>query len=610
MADQSTGTFSGWPADDSEFSRRVAQYLESGLSAEELKQFNDELRADESKRNAFSALCLTRAGLIEQLIEQAEFRKADDAAKLDQARSLTGGPPDLNDVVVAPALILEDEPEPDSHGLPLVGPSAMTPASLPRRKWKTLAIAAAILLPITATGLIRLMTGSMSNPSAVTVSIGDTVLNRSAVPQHPESTQCRLAVAIDAVWTMPEDASLAAPNEISTGPHSLKAGTIQLNLGTGVKVAIEAPAEFDILSDSKLELTRGKICAAVDHGGTGLTVATPDMTAVDLGTEFAMDVTAINGSHLEVLKGSVRAETSPATGDTVAQTLSANQAVLVMPASGRIQADISRPLSFVRPAELSNISSAGQSAYQRWKSFSQTLCHDPALTAYYTFDNQSEAPQKLINRAISTAGANDGTMGDSAGDAAPVWTKGRWPEKSALEFGQNKASAVTIQGDRGVIPENAITLGVWLKRTEVTKPVHLINGNENIDTAFNLSLLGTAGKPAMRLSPSVAYFTWATKDVRSTPSLPDASRWYFLTVTAQASGGTQFYLNGQLFSSVMNAPGKVRPVQTLVLGRSVPENRGADPRDIFHGIVDELMIFDRTLSPEEIAHIYAAGKPE
>jgi hypothetical protein len=78
-------------------------------------------------------------------------------------------------------------------------------------------------------------------------------------------------------------------------------------------------------------------------------------------------------------------------------------------------------------------------------------------------------------------------------------------------------------------------------------------------------------------------------------------------VTADLKGPTNFYVDGNLICSTPSKGPPVATLEQLTLGAPVHGNTDADDRDIFRGSIDEMMIFRRVLSADEILRIYRAG---
>jgi hypothetical protein len=598
------------PAGDAPFHLTIVRYLEGQLSSSELVEFNSQLRTDAASRQAFVELCLIRAGLIEELKGRGEF-----AGTLDwwtDAQDDSAGPHDLGETMVVPVLSpLADEVADDSEIFP---PTIVLPVQPENtrgrmRIWATAAIA---LLALTAGLIIWASSGRVtSSPivSPVAVLSPQSKIIAANQPVTAPKSLGNLAMTVDAQWGAGTKLEIGSPLGPTPGQLTLLKGIAQFKLYNGTALVIQGPAQFTFQTETTIYLYQGKLSAELPHNGlAALTVITPDMRAVDLGTEFGVDVASQKRTHLEVFSGHVRAEVPQASGAPVARTLAANQAVVTLAGSNTLQSTIPTPLVFVRPAEMTALAQASLTPYDRWKSFSETLRLDPDMVAYYPFDNQAESPQKLINRALATAGQHDGIFGNgNARTQVPQWATGRWTAKGALLFGQNGSSAVAFQKPQSIVSSPAITLGAWIKRTELLHPVHFINGTIADRTRFNIDLLGNSDKLALRLKSRTAYFTWSDRDVPSTASLPADSQWCFLAITGTVNGETRFYVNGELVSSTSGNRSDAPSLEKLVLGAPVDSNKDADHSDLFRGVIDELMIFRRALSPEEILRVYKAG---
>ena len=89
---------------------------------------------------------------------------------------------------------------------------------------------------------------------------------------------------------------------------------------------------------------------------------------------------------------------------------------------------------------------------------------------------------------------------------------------------------------------------------------------------------------------------------------PQSGQWYHLAVTHDNKEAA-FYVNGRLFERKAY---KIRPepvAAEVVIGAMKIQGQYELPAGDFDGIVDELMIFDRCLSDDEIQRIYEAGRP-
>ena len=91
------------------------------------------------------------------------------------------------------------------------------------------------------------------------------------------------------------------------GRGSITAGQAQLRLNTGVAIAIQGDAEFEVLADTKrFHLTHGRMRVRVPHEAVGFTVLAAGHDIVDLGTEFGVSVDENSAIEIHVFEGAVR----------------------------------------------------------------------------------------------------------------------------------------------------------------------------------------------------------------------------------------------------------------------------------------------------------------
>ena len=100
----------------------------------------------------------------------------------------------------------------------------------------------------------------------------------------------------------------------------LVSGLAEITFASGAKLVLSAPVQFAIVSGTKAELQVGKLTARVPHRVAGFTIGTPAGNVVDLGTEFGVEVTPDRKLDVQVFVGQVKvaAPTDAAGGATAA----------------------------------------------------------------------------------------------------------------------------------------------------------------------------------------------------------------------------------------------------------------------------------------------------
>lgn len=502
----------------------------------------------------------------------------------------------LNDAMILPAI--RDDSGNDDSPEPLIAPKVQpfqvgersAPKLRIRRVWF---LAASLLLAATVI-------------AAITYAV---LRNRSQNMELATLTQ-----TLEARWddtTGQWNAGDVLPSERKL---SLKSGWAELSYPNGVELTIEGPARFSVNRGHVLWLDSGKLAAVVPETGHGFTVRTASATVVDLGTEFGVATYDDGRSDVQVFRGRV----------TVAATISANrQPAATAPVeltegdARRISADGAvAPVqlaesTFVRPQMFAAwVKADSATPYERWKAFSERMRRDPTLIAYYTFENHDFAPDRLVN--YSTAGsALDGVLGGGDSAAVPMWTTGRWPLKGALEFHSGEKQHVSIppspaldfsRGDQKAAP---FSIAMW------------VQGTGQWDSAVVTRGAAAAEQYAFGAEPK-SYRIWlrdklpegraGTAFDLSGGSDTDG-QWHGVVATYDPVNlKLTLYVDG-VVAGTLKAPEKLVPTSSEIRigAREVPA--GEAPANL-EGSVDEIAIFGRVLTADEVRSMYDAGKPD
>jgi hypothetical protein len=429
---------------------------------------------------------------------------------------------------------------------------------------------------------------------------------RNAPTHEHLAASALLAAELNADW---DTAHITPGNNLPAGPLSLRRGLAKITLPTGTTLLLQAPVELEFTSDSNCQLHSGTLTAHVPPAAIGFSVTTPQATITDLGTEFGIYVTDTGHTHAEVFTGKVQVSTSRAP----AQILEANHAVQINADALAITPTPLEPLAFLRPSALNHLPSQSTTdpAYAAWLAFSTQLRNLPETTAYYAFDNQTEAPDKLLNRAAASLGHDDGEI-DHA-----TWAPGRFSSKPSLYF-DGDTSGVKL-----AVPDTlrGFTLAAWINfedlkrhpdpRIKESQFAAIFASDDTQSPAIDW-MINRGSHAILRFSPTNP----ASAGYRRYDSPPAINavdclhRWAFLAVTLDPNAKiVTHYLNGKS----IGANPLVNEDQTSCIGAAqigswAPYAGGsAHPRRGFNGRIDELVILSRPLTSREIQSIYAAG---
>jgi hypothetical protein len=186
----------------------------------------------------------------------------------------------------------------------------------------------------------------------------------------------------------------------------------------------------------------------------------------------------------------------------------------------------------------------------------------------------------------------------------PAWTDGR-TGGAARFFGGSWLECP--QPEIAAHAAMAMTVAVWLTPADL-RSIHRAVVSRGMDGGWGeLFFLGLGGdKLILRSSP------WRAKLVAAFPS--DPGHWVHLAFTHAEDGTTRLFVDGVAVADTKAPPGLSETVRTpLVVGAGVNHQPGTPrpprPGQRFTGVVDEVVVYDRALSSEEIGWLAAAVSP-
>ena len=121
-------------------------------------------------------------------------------------------------------------------------------------------------------------------------------------PTDPE----RIAVVTHSVGAYREDEVAIQPGEsIETGHLALQRGVIRLDFVNGASLAVEGPAEIEVVDEMRVILLRGVVTAIIPESAIDFVVDTDTAHVVDLGTAFGVAVGFDGTTDVCVFEGEV-----------------------------------------------------------------------------------------------------------------------------------------------------------------------------------------------------------------------------------------------------------------------------------------------------------------
>lgn len=209
--------------------------------------------------------------------------------------------------------------------------------------------------------------------------------------------------------------------------------------------------------------------------------------------------------------------------------------------------------------------------------------------------------------AVDSAAGNDGTLVNG-----PIWADGKI--NGALDF--DGADDIIYLPDNNPVwlPENDFSVAMWVYCETAISPTTgvtetLFNGtykrssNPANEMGFRVFRGGTTGQFGFYMATT----TNTDEDLLSN-TLLETDRWYHLV--AVRNGTTQsVYIDGQEDASRTCSPDPIKYTSSVSdIGVHIGAGtEGAPPRFHFQGTIDEVSLFDRALSLQEIQQLYTDG---
>jgi hypothetical protein len=273
-------------------------------------------------------------------------------------------------------------------------------------------------------------------------------------------------------------------------------------------------------------------------------------------------------------------------------------------------------------------SSAGFAA---WQKLSNELKQDPSVVLYLSFQNERAETED------DTTVSNEAEFGSSVGISLQPkkktnWVEGRWPHKNAFYFDGGEDGQLLrvneVDSQAFNLPES-LSVMVWFKvdaftsrsQTLISKgPVgfRLARYGESSGLAFAINHWRESGTKVS--NSNVA--PMAEADARK--YFVDDGQWHLVTCVVHAREDetiVALYLDGQLQRQVLSESRMIPNAAPVMIGansffltdKERKQPNGATTVDRarqFMGAIDEVAIFSRVLTPEEIVHIYQVGTTE
>jgi len=413
-------------------------------------------------------------------------------------------------------------------------------------------------------------------------------LPEGAIPPKSPSTgnevMAMLVDEADAVF-----GSTRRPGEVRFDPdrYELISGTVHLRFVNGVDLVVEGPAVFEIRDEFRIELSAGRVRAIVPPTAHGFTVITDEVSYEDVGTEFGLSVDGATGeSRMHVFDGQVNLRRGDAEGSLL-------KSVFVGDSIGFRDGRMKE----LSDSNVGSFPSPGDIGHLRWDSQRKQRLADPGLIAWFPFEKTSD-PSRLVN-AVQHHEVPDGRI------VGARWATGRWQGKQSLWFDQQEDFVeLNIPGQF-----QELTMAAWLKVERFENEITAILNSDWANSGgihIQMNRLGLprggllgAGRPNQR---------WVGNPI------PTGKWVHLVSVLSLPEGRHVTYVNGTpVLESGIEANELLINPGTCRLGNWLPNahysnDHGGRNRSLC-GLVDEVSIWNRALSPSEVEALTEGGRP-
>jgi len=191
--------------------------------------------------------------------------------------------------------------------------------------------------------------------------------------------------------------------------------------------------------------------------------------------------------------------------------------------------------------------------------------------------------------ADDAAGGNDGTLEHGA-----TFGEGRIGQAFRLDGADDRVSAPPTAA---IDPTSAGSMAAWVKPNQlpsVAAHVMEIIGKGSAGADFDLQVDG---------DDTVGFYIAAGTRVATTTKLT-TGRWYHIAATWDSTSGLDIYVDGVHENTNPGLVARSASGQPLLIG----DQPYFGPR-YFNGSIDEVQIFDRALSADEVARLACSGLP-
>jgi hypothetical protein len=389
------------------------------------------------------------------------------------------------------------------------------------------------------------------------------------------------------------------------GKYEIERGQLHLRFDDSVELLFSGPGTFEILNPKLVSVTQGNVRTIVlNDKGKEFTILSPTSRYIDWGTEFSLNISSSGEDLVNVHEGAIEVQ-SLVTKNT-SKMLTRFSKVTDSPEFTPVLID----------KQLEN-SMPGEMGGNRNQKFLDELAADPDVIGLYDFKYpllgkdklkpripkvwQGSKDNLLIHRWVPNLHLSntDGSHGIFHGANR---TNGRWPQTIGLNLFQKDAH-LCLELEREY--EN-FSFSCWLKPSgKLNNPLNSLIRPYRWEKFGNLSIEVTR-------SGKLKQFLWGEPHIQEFQSSKRklSKDWNHIAYTFGKVGEktvSSLYLNGKLYNEVSPNWTKSIDLKNMTIG--CQRNPHGQYLNQFNAVLDELVLWKKTLTKKEIINMYRSGLP-
>ena len=389
------------------------------------------------------------------------------------------------------------------------------------------------------------------------------------------------------------------------GKYEIERGQLHLRFNNSVELLFSGPGSLEILNPKLVSVTQGNVRTIVlNDKGKEFTILSPTSRYIDWGTEFSLNISPNGEDLVNVHEGAIEVQSLFA--QNISKMLTRFSKLTDSPKFTPVLID----------KQLEN-SMPGEMGGNRNQILLDKLAADPDVIGLYDFKYPLAGKDELLQRIPQTWESNKNNLLHhrwvpnlhlSNTDAShgiyhgANRTNGRWPQSNGLNLFQKNAH---LSLDLNQNYEN-FSFAFWLK------PIGKLNNPLN--SLIRPYRWGNFGNLSIEVTRSgkLKQFLWGEPHIQEfQPSKSQLSKdWNHIAYTfgkVDEKTVSSLYLNGKLYNQVSPNRTDSIDLKNTIIGCA--HTKHGQYENQFNAVLDELVLWKKTLTKNEIKNFYRSGLP-